>query len=330
MEGGEGHDGAGRNLERRPAAHNWPAGTNRASPDYFGEAAPSPLHLKRSCMSALRVSRHPDAPERRAPLPRGRGGARALVVALCLIGAPLREAPAQSARVDHAPFSALLARHVRDGLVDYDAFRDAPEFAQYLRTLATTNPATLSRAEQLAFWINAYNAYTIAQINAHNERTSIKNINKAFGFVKAGGAWSEPMALVHGTAYTLDQIEHEQIRPVFREPRIHFALVCAALGCPPLRSEAYSAERLDAQLEDQAQRFLRQSPTKNRVDAAGRTVHLSPILDWYGKDFAPDQRGVLQWISRYWPAGAERRLLEEGTARVRWTRYDWALNTRSR
>jgi hypothetical protein len=281
-------------------------------------------------MSALQRCRHPDASAYRSPLSRPRRRVRRLVLALGLISAPLREAPAQPARVDHAPFSALLARHVRDGLVDYDAFRDAPAFASYLRTLATTNPDSLSHAEQLAFWINAYNAYTIAQINAHNERTSITNINKAFGFVKAGGAWSEPMALVHGTAYTLDQIEHEQIRPVFREPRIHFALVCAALGCPPLRSEAYSAERLDAQLEDQAQRFLRQSPTKNRVDLSGRTVYLSPILDWYGRDFAPDQRGVLRWISRYWPAGPERRLLEEGTARVRWTRYDWALNGRGR
>lgn len=251
---------------------------------------------------------------------------RPLVVATVLLAALSGALNAQPPNVDHGAFNTLLNRHVRDGLVNYDAFRNAPEFARYLKTLAATDPGTLSRNEQLAFWINAYNAYTIQQINAHNERRSIKNINKSFGFVKAGGAWSEPMATVNGTAYTLDQIEHERIRPVFQEPRVHFALVCAAVSCPPLRSEAYTAEQLDTQLDDQARVFLLRSPTKNRADLASRTVYLSKIFDWYGKDFAPDSRGVQRWLSRYWPAGAERALLEAGTARVRWTDYDWSLN----
>lgn len=251
---------------------------------------------------------------------------RSLLVAtaaLALLTGPLA---AQPRRVDHGPFNALLARHVRDGLVDYDAFRDAPEFSRYLRGLADADPTSLTRNEQLAFWINAYNAYTIAQINAHAERRSIKNINKSLGFLKTGGAWSEPMAIVGGTRYTLDQIEHERIRPVFQEPRVHFVLVCAALGCPPLRSEAYAADRLDAQLDDQARRFLLQSPSKNRVDVGARTVYLSRIFDWYGKDFAPDERGLQRWLSRYWAAGPEKSLLEAGGARIRFTDYDWALN----
>lgn len=259
---------------------------------------------------------------------------RALVwvaaVWVTLLGGVGRELLAQPAGADHGAFSALLARHVRDGLVDYDAFRNAPEFARYLNQLAVTDPARWPPAEQLAFWINAYNAYTIAQINAHGERQSIKNINKALGFLKTGGAWSEPMATIGGVRYTLDQIEHERIRPVYKDPRVHFALVCAALGCPPLRSEAFVAERLDAQLDDQARRFLLQSPAKNRVDVDARTVFLSPIFDWYGKDFAPDQRGLLRWLSRYWPTGPERTLLEGGAARVRWTTYDWSLNDQKR
>jgi hypothetical protein len=251
---------------------------------------------------------------------------RPLVLATALLATLAAAAAAQSSRVDHGPFNALLQQHVRNGLVNYDAFRDAPVFASYLATLASTDPSTLPRADQLAFWINAYNAYTIAQINAHSERKSIKNINKSFGFVKAGGAWSEPMATVNGTRYTLDQIEHERIRPVFNEPRVHFALVCAALGCPPLRSEAYAADRLEVQLDDQARQFLLRSPTKNRVDPSSRAVYLSPIFDWYGKDFAPNDRELQRWISRYWPEGAERALLEAGTARIRWTSYDWSLN----
>jgi hypothetical protein len=251
---------------------------------------------------------------------------RACRVAGLLLVVTARLAEAQASAVDHGAYSALLARHVRDGLVDYDAFRDAPEFRRYLAMLADTDPSSLPRRAQLAFWINAYNAYTIAQINAHGERRSIRNINKSLGFLKTGGAWSEPMAVVGGTRYTLDEIEHERIRPVFQEPRIHFALVCAAIGCPPLRTEAYTAERLDEQLDDQARAFLRRSPAKNRVDVARRAVALSPIFKWYGRDFAPDERGVQRWISRYWPAGPERALLEAGTASVRWTDYDWSLN----
>lgn len=248
------------------------------------------------------------------------------ILAACVLGAHLMSAQS----VDHSAFNALLQQHVRNGLVDYDAFANAPSFTTYLRTLATTDPARLPRPEQLAFWINAYNAYTIAQINAHGERQSIKNINKAFGFLKTGGPWREKMATIGNTTYTLDEIEHERIRPVFNEPRVHFALVCAAIGCPPLRNEAYTAARLDEQLDDQARQFLLRSPAKNRVDVAGKRVYLSRIFDWYGSDFAPDRAGLLQWLSRYWPAGAERNTLNDRNARVVFTEYDWSLNARAK
>lgn len=252
----------------------------------------------------------------------------ATLATILLVGAaaPLDAQATTPERVSHAAFDGLLRQHVRGGLVDYDAFAASPAFAKYLQTLARTDPSRLPRTEQLAFWINAYNAYTIQLINNHEERASIKNINRALGFIKAGGPWKEPMATVGGTDYTLDEIEHERIRPVFNEPRIHFALVCAAISCPPLRSEAYVAERLDAQFEAQATQFLRRSPGKNRVDVASGTVYLSRIFDWYGQDFAPSSKGVLTVLSRYWPAGPERALLASGRARVKWTEYDWSLN----
>jgi hypothetical protein len=228
----------------------------------------------------------------------------------------------------HEAFDRLLRGHVRDGLVDYDAFAADPSFAGYLSLLAATDPSGWPRDEQLAFWINAYNAYTIAQVNAHGERRSIRNINRTLGLVSTGGAWRERMATVGGRTFTLDEIEHDRIRPVFREPRVHFALVCAAKGCPPLRSEAYTGHRLAAQLDDQARRFLRESPARNRVDVATRTVYLSRIFDWYGEDFAPDADGLLRWLARYWPEGPERALLAAGKARVVWTPYDWSLNRR--
>lgn len=250
----------------------------------------------------------------------------ASLLAAALLAAPL---PAQT--VDHALFDELLRRHVVDGMVDYDAFAAAPEFPRYLDLLARTDPATLPRDEQLAFWINAYNAYTIALINTHGERRSIRNINKSLGFIKGYGPWNEKIAVVGGTAYGLDHIEQKIIRPRFQEPRIHFALVCAAKGCPPLRSEAYTGARLEAQLEEQTRLFLLESPTKNRVDVATRTVYVSNVFSFrdYERDFGGSKAGVARFIARYHPAGPARELLESG----RWatwvvTDYDWSLNAR--
>lgn len=260
--------------------------------------------------------------------------------ALLLAGAAVAGAPvvthaaaaAQSGTVDHSAFDALLRAHVRNGLVDYDAFKTSAEFRQYLARLAATDPAALGRAERLALWINAYNAYTIQLVNAHGERASIRNINKSFGFVKAYGPWKEKLAVVGGRAYGLDEIEQDVVRKQFREPRIHFALVCAAMGCPPLRSEAYTGARLDAQLDDQARAFLLRSPAKNRVDADGRTVYLSPIFVEfrdYINDFGGSEAAVGRYVARYFPAGPERALLEGGGFKVVKTAYDWKLNSQA-
>nr|MBA3673193.1 DUF547 domain-containing protein [Gemmatimonadaceae bacterium] len=204
----------------------------------------------------------------------------ALAVATIAVLALAIPAAAQDKRADHRDFDALLRTHVVNGLVDYDAFESAPEFRRYLAMLAAVDPAGLPAQELLAFWINAYNAYTIQLINQHHERRSIRNINRSFG-LRLKGPWKERLAVVGGRDYSLDEIEHEVIRKKFREPRIHFALVCAALGCPVLRGEAYRGDRIDQQLDDQAHRFLLESPTKNRVDVTSRTLHASPIFNWY-------------------------------------------------
>jgi hypothetical protein len=132
--------------------------------------------------------------------------------------------------------------------------------------------------------------------------------------------------------YGLDEIEQDIIRKRFQEPRIHFALVCAAMGCPPLRSEAFVGGRLEAQLDDQARGFLLRSPTKNRVDVATRTVHLSPILVEfrdYIQDFGGSEAAVGRYVARYFPAGPERELLMSGSFKVVPTHYDWTLNSQA-
>jgi hypothetical protein len=253
------------------------------------------------------------------------------IIALAAVAAFAGDVPAQQGQrtFDHADFDTLLNAHVRDGLVDYDSFAAAPGFHRYLDRLAAFDPSALSRAEQLAFWINAYNAYTIALILAHDERESIRNINRTLG-LSLKGPWRERLVHVGGNHYSLDDVEHEIIRPRFGEPRIHFAVVCAAIGCPPLRSEAYRGDVLDVQLDDQARRFLLSTPASNRVDAAARTVALSPIFNWYKEDFGGGKEAIGRFVARLFPAGAERSLLESGRFTLTFTEYDWRLNAQSR
>jgi hypothetical protein len=247
-----------------------------------------------------------------------------MIAALALLALGAMATPTPPAPFDHSAFDRLLAAHVTaDGRVDYDAFGRAPEFARYLDQLARARPDTLSRDEQLAFWINVYNAYTIQLVNAHGERHSIRNINKTLGVIKAMGPWKEEIVRAGGLTTSLDFVEHEIIRKRFAEPRIHFALVCAARSCPPLRREAYTGARLEAQLEEQARVFIARSPSKNRFDAASGTAHLSSIFVWFKDDFGPD---LGRFLAKYVDDPAAREMLQRGKFKVVETKYDWSLN----
>lgn len=229
---------------------------------------------------------------------------------------------------DHSKFDRLLEQHVADGLVDYDVFAQSSDFDAYLKSLADFDPRMLPREEQLAFWINAYNAYTIELINKHEERKSIRNINKGIFGIKAYGPWKEKLAVVGGEKYGLDHIEQKIIRPEFKEPRIHFALVCAAMGCPPLLNEAYTGAKLDAQLTDRARIFLLKSPERNRIDVEDRTAHLSELFKFrdYLKDFGGSHKALGRYLAQFYPEGPEKDLLASGDFKVEWTKYDWSLN----
>jgi hypothetical protein len=230
---------------------------------------------------------------------------------------------AGNAGFDHATFDRLLKANVSAGRVDYDAFARAPEFPRYLEALLRAQPEALAEPEQIAFWINAYNAYTIQLVNAHREREAIRNINKTLGVVKGMGPWKEEIVRAGGRVLSLDFVENGILRTQFREPRIHFALVCAARSCPPLRGEAYTGARLDAQLDDQARIFIAGSPDKNRIDVGAATAHLSPIFGWYKEDFGPD---LGRFLARYVADPAARALLEGGKFKIVETPYDWSLN----
>ena len=238
----------------------------------------------------------------------------------------LAAAPDHGGAIDHTAFDALLRRHVSAGLVDYDAFEKAPAFARYLDALAAADPVTLEPGGRLAYWINVYNAFTIHLINVHGERRSIRNINKLLGLIPTKGPWKQPIVRAANRTLTLDQVEHEILRKRFREPRIHFALVCAARSCPPLRSEAYDGRRLEQQLDAQARTFLLDSPAHNRVDLAAGIAYVSPIFDWFAQDFG-GRDAVPRFIARYHPDGPARRLLLSDDVRLVHTPYDWSLNS---
>ncbi len=227
---------------------------------------------------------------------------------------------------DHSTFDALLREVVDErGFVDYAALAEDPSALDgYLRRLAATDPSALGDDDRLAFWLNTYNAYTLKLIVDNYPVGSIRDVVGGVFIPLVNSPFKVEFVVVGGETMTLDDVEHGTIREQFAEPRIHFALVCAAQSCPPLRPEAYTGDRLDAQLDDQARRFLH-NPDKNRVPADDDSVELSKIFDWFKGDFGDSDAAVQAFIAPYFD-GDVRAKLEQGAYDVEFTGYDWSLN----
>jgi len=196
-----------------------------------------------------------------------------------------------------------------------------------LAALAAVKPAEYEawpRADKIAFWINTYNAYTLKAILDHypikpNWRASLRYPKSSIRQVP--GVWDKLKFRVMGRELTLDGMEHDILRKQFNEPRAHMALVCASLGCPVLRPEPYTGAALDAQLDDQARRFLA-DPAKFRLDREKGAAYFSPIFKWFAEDFEPS---AAAFMARYVSA-QDRAFLESGEFKVKWLDYGWALN----
>jgi len=225
----------------------------------------------------------------------------------------------------HAALTRVLAATVTNGVVDYAALQASPAgLDAYLAALAAVPEERFkawTRPQRLAFLLNLYNAATLKLVADHHPVASIRRIGSLLK-----GPWKQDVVHAWGRVLTLDALEHRTIRPDFGEPRIHFALVCAARSCPPLRGEAYAADRLEAQLDDQARTFLAQ-PAKNRLDRERRTLWLSPIFDWYAADFTVGGKTVAQFVAPFLP-DADAVLVNAGGLAVKFTDYDWSLNGR--
>ena len=251
-------------------------------------------------------------------------------------------ASATHAQLDHAhkAWDALLKKHVRyvqegnASRVDYAGFaRDRAQLKAVLddyQKVARADFDRWTKPQQQAFLFNAYNAFTIEKVLTRYP--NIKSI-RDFGTV-FGNPWKDKFFTLFGQPSFLDQVEHEILRKegLYDDPRVHVAVVCASIGCPMLRNEAFTADRLEGQLEDAMRRFM-SDRTRNRYNAQAKRLEISKIFDWYGKDFERGHKGfasVKGTAARYADlladAPADRETVKAQAAEVSFLDYDWALN----
>jgi hypothetical protein len=228
--------------------------------------------------------------------------------------------------VDHSPWTRILQRHVQADTAGVHRFdyanvttRDRTALTRYLERLQSMDTRRLTRAQQLAYWINLYNAATVDLVLDHYPVGSIREITDGgLSF----GPWDRKILQVQGQALSLNDIEHRIIRPIFREPRIHYALNCAAAGCPNLARTAWTASRLETALEA-AERAYVNDPRGVTVEADGDII-LSKIFIWFQEDFGQTEADVLARLAT--KAEPELKAALTAADRVAGYQYDWSLN----
>ncbi|MEM6567034.1 MAG: DUF547 domain-containing protein [Planctomycetota bacterium] len=234
----------------------------------------------------------------------------------------------------HAGLTAILGAVLDDaGLVDYAELRRSPAALDaYLAGLAATTPADhadWTREQRYAFWINAYNGFTLKLIRDEGPVSSIK---------KLGGLFSTPWEkkFIPMPAFdpdgkrkplTLDEIEHQILRPTLKDGRVHAAVNCASMGCPPLRAEAFQGAKLDEQLSDQVAIWLADS-SRNQVRPKDGAIRVSKIFKWFSKDFGKSRENVVRWVADHVADEAVSRELRAGAdkLKVKYLAYDWGVN----
>lgn len=245
----------------------------------------------------------------------------------------------------YAQYAAAL-RYVRLPLVDYRALKDnravLDQAVAAFASPAAAGEPRWTRDQRMAFWINAYNAFTLRAIVDHYPiRSGLFTLQPRNSIRQIDGVWTDLTWQAAGRTVTLDDIEHRILRPTFNDARIHFAVNCASISCPPLAAQPYRAETLDAQLTEAARTFL---GSREGMRVEGDTLFVSSIFKWYGEDFVAEyapgapaapagasatQRAILGVAIKYGPPAAAR-LAQSGRARIRFLDYDWSLNDAAR
>lgn len=233
--------------------------------------------------------------------------------------------PSQAADFDHSAWNRVLQRVVHpatvEGMeiqaVDYAALAQGDEdFQLYLKQLAEFDPSGLEGKEKLAFWMNAYNAVIFQVVVENWPLKSIMDVNP----------WDKATGKIGGVAYSPNQIENEIVRPM-GDARIHTGLVCAAVSCPDLRREAFTAASLDEQLDEQARLWMAHSKKGLAVDPKSKTVQLSKIFEWFGDDFKKVYGDGLGFAKSF-ASKKTGRLLKGAQWKVEYFEYNWAINAR--
>ncbi len=230
----------------------------------------------------------------------------------------VKEYTSNAKPITHELWTSLLNKHVStDGHVNYEGFiEDKVTFDKYLTLLQNNHPnkKQWSDNEQLAYWINAYNAFTVKLIVDNYPLESIKDIKRGLVFVNT--VWDMKFIQIEKATYDLNNIEHGIIRKQFDEPRIHFAVNCASVSCPNLRNEAFVADRLDEQLTEQSKYFLRNN-LKNNITAD--RIKISKIFNWFKGDFTKNG-SLIDFLNLYAPSKIN------SNATIEYMDYDWGLN----
>jgi hypothetical protein len=233
---------------------------------------------------------------------------------------------------DHSAYQSMLSHYVQEGQVDYLGLKtNRKALDAYLGSVGTLERKQyewMPENEKIAFWLNAYNAATIKLVMGHypiKKRASWKALAFPSNSIQQiPDVWNRPALEVFGEQVSLNHIEHEILRKEFKEPRVHFALVCASLGCPVLRNEPYFTDQLGLQLNDQVSAFLA-DPKKFHYNPNSDTLYLSPIFKWFKKDF--EQVGGIPSFLKLHLSDEVGKSISEKT-KIEWLDYDWSLNER--
>ncbi len=224
---------------------------------------------------------------------------------------------------NHDSWTRILSKYVDGkGFVDYKGLiGEKAALSAYSDLLSSNAPSeSWSENEKIAYWINAYNVFTVKLIVDNYPIESIKDLNPTLSIPTIRSIWTKEWFQIGGEDFSLDQIEHKILRKDFEEPRIHFAVNCASISCPVLRPEAYTAEKLDQQLDEQARIFLN-DPSRNVITK--EKVELSKIFNWFGGDFKKGQT-LIEYIDQF----TEVKLNSD--TKIRFLKYDWGLNDSSK
>jgi hypothetical protein len=244
---------------------------------------------------------------------------------------------------DYSNYGEVLQTYVKDGLVNYGALqknrKGIDQFVKEIGDVTKNEYENWARDQQLAFWINTYNGWFLKIVIDHYPIRGGRLLGVFYpenSVQRIPGIWDDIKTRTAGREVSLNDIEHKILRPIFKEARIHFAIVCASIGCPALRSEPFRVSSLQRQLEDATRDFVN-NPTKVRWNADEKKLELSKIFDWFSGDFASfadeswlklyskKQGGPVAFVSKYLPA-AIVETLKKGKVKVDYLDYDWHLN----